>query len=604
MFFNLNIAMNQNNTLVILPFVNSSSDKEFEFFSDGITEEIITALGKINGLKVISRTSSFYFKGKDIPLKEIVNKLNVKMVLEGSVRIAGNQIRISAQLIDSENDFQVWSNTWDRELSNIFEIQDEISLLIADNLREYLGHFEIDNQLITKQTDNLEVYELALKARFLFNKWNPNDVNEAIRLFEEALAADPNHVESMVGIADCYSFLSITGFMNPEIGWQKTVEYTNKGLELEPKHPGLHYILANISFFRECNFSNSMEHAMNVVRFRPNYPEGQQFLFFLFTLRGQLDKAEEYINSALAIDPLNQETQFYRAFFLYRSGKYQSAIESLEKLLEINPKSIPALTVLAYCLVKTGEPNKALDLFDNLPEDLLIEDDKLGVSCLAYILLGNQNQVNKHLSVLESKVSNPEAIQSHSYLFLVYVNLKRFDDAVKLYENTIAGRSPIFMISLSDPLASDMRNDRRYQLIHNKTYRVKANDLDEEPKSQPLLDEPTSLSYTNKLVSYMEQETPYLNPDLSLRHLAELIELHPNQLSWLLNTQLDMNYNYFVNKYRLSHFKELATDKSNSHISLMGLAFESGFNSKTVFNTFFKKETGMTPSAYLKSKTK
>jgi TolB-like protein/AraC-like DNA-binding protein/Tfp pilus assembly protein PilF len=596
--------MNQNNTLVILPFVNSSSDKDFDFFSDGITEEIINALGKINELKVISRTSSFYFKGKDIPLKEIANKLSVKMVLEGSVRIAGNQIRISAQLIDSDNDFQVWSNTWDRELRNIFEIQDEISLLIADNLREYLGHFEIDNQLITNQTDNLEVFELALKARFLFNKWNPNDVNEAISLFEEALEADPNHVESMVGLADCYSFLSITGFMNPDIGWQKTVEYTNKGLELDPKHPGLHYILANISFFKDCNFSDSMEHAMDVVRFRPNYPEGQQFLSFLFMLSGQLNKAEEYINSALAIDPLNQETQFYKAFFLYRSGEYQSAIESLEQLLEANPNSIPAITVLAYCLLKTGTPNKAIELFDNLPEDLLIEDDKLGVSCLAYILLDNQNQVDKHLRELESKVSNPQAIQSHSYLFLVYVNLNRFDDAIKLYENTIADKSPIFMISLSDPLASNIKDDSRYQLLHNKTYKTKTNQISENKQNQPLLDEPTSLNYTNRLITYMEQETPYLNPDLSLRHLAELIEIHPNQLSWLLNTQLDMNYNYFVNKYRLSHFIELATDEANSHISLMGLAFESGFNSKTVFNTFFKKETGMTPSAYLKSKTK
>lgn len=596
--------MNQNNTLVILPFVNSSSDKDFEFFSDGVTEEIITALGKINGLKVISRTSSFYFKGKDIPLKEIASQLNVKMVLEGSVRIAGNQIRISAQLIDSDNDFQVWSNTWDRELSNIFEIQDEISLLIADKLREYLGHFEIDNQLITTQTDDLGVYELALKARFLFNKWNPNDVNEAISLFKVALEADQNHVESMVGIADCYSFLSVTGFMNPDVGWQKTIEYTNKGLELEPKHPGLHYILANVSFFRECNFSNSMEHAMNVVRFRPNYPEGQQFLSFLFMLSGQLDKAEEYINSALAIDPLNQETQFYKAFFLYRSGEYQSAIASLEQLLEANPNSIPAITVLAYSLLKTGTPNKAIELFDNLPEDLLIEDDKLGVSCLAYILLGNQNQLDKHLSELESKVSNPQAIQSHSYLFLVYVNLNRFDDAIKLYENTIADKSPIFMISLSDPLASNIKDDSRYQLLHNRTYKTKTNQISENKQNQPLLDESTSLNYTNRLISYMEQESPYLNPDLSLRHLAELIEINPNQLSWLLNTQLDMNYNYFVNKYRLSHFIELATDKANSHISLMGLAFESGFNSKTVFNTFFKKETGMTPSAYLKSKTK
>jgi adenylate cyclase len=155
-------------TLAVLPFINMSASAEHEYFSDGITEEIINALSKIKSLKVTSRTSSFYFKNKNIPLKQIAQELNVAAILEGSVRVAGDTIRISAQLIQADDDFHFWSETWDRKMENIFAVQDEISLLIADKLREHFGHFEIEEHLVQKQTDTLGAYEYYLKALFHF----------------------------------------------------------------------------------------------------------------------------------------------------------------------------------------------------------------------------------------------------------------------------------------------------------------------------------------------------------------------------------------------------------------------------------------------------
>ena len=146
-------------TIAVLPFVNLSASKDNEYFSDGITEEIINALAKIKSLKVTSRTSSFFFKNKKIPIKQIGEKLGVSTILEGSIRLSGNTIRITAQLIQAEEDFHFWSENWDRKLENIFEIQDEISLIIADKLREQFGHFEIQEHLVEKQTDNIDAYE-------------------------------------------------------------------------------------------------------------------------------------------------------------------------------------------------------------------------------------------------------------------------------------------------------------------------------------------------------------------------------------------------------------------------------------------------------------
>lgn len=149
-----------------------SGSEDMKYFSDGITEEIINALASIPQLKVTSRMSSFFLKNKNIPTRQIAGELNVTTILEGSVRLAANTIRITAQLIQAEEDFRFWSETWDRKLDNIFEIQDEISLFVANKLREQYGHFEIQDRLVEKKTDNLDASEYFLKARFHFNKWN------------------------------------------------------------------------------------------------------------------------------------------------------------------------------------------------------------------------------------------------------------------------------------------------------------------------------------------------------------------------------------------------------------------------------------------------
>ena len=170
----------QNKTIAVLPFANMSSSDENEYFSDGITEEIINALAKIQELKVTSRTSSFFFKGKNIPISQIGKELNVSTIIEGSVRLSGDTIRITAQLIQAKEDFHFWSETWDRKLENIFEIQDEISLLIADKLREHFGHFEIKEHLVSHITGMVRwresVENLVAKGHRKFIEVGPKKV--------------------------------------------------------------------------------------------------------------------------------------------------------------------------------------------------------------------------------------------------------------------------------------------------------------------------------------------------------------------------------------------------------------------------------------------
>ena len=589
------------NSIAVLPFVNLSSDAENEYFSDGITEEIINALAKIDGLKVTSRTSAFFFKGKDVQIAEISQQLNVATILEGSVRLSGKAVRITAQLIQAEEDFHLWSETWDRQLNDIFAVQDEISLLIAEKLREQLGHFEIADHLVSRQTDSLDAYALSLKAKYYFNKWNPQDVRTAISLFEQVIQMDPQHTESYVGLADAYGFMATTEFMPRQEAWQQAVTYTHKAYELDPENAGVHYQLANLAFFTDCNFAEAARHTFRAVELKPSYPEARQYMSFLYMLCGNMDKALHHLQLALAIDPLNQETLFYKAYYAYRAKEFASARQQVEALLDKNPKNLPALIVKAYCLLMLREFDEATSLLESMPPEITIPDEKLGISCLASIMRGDQAKTEDYLPKLKSGAEHNTSFQAHTYLFLAYIWLNRFDEAFDWLEKALAMKSSIFLLSFSDPLAQALKQDARYTSFHQQLYPTIGQETEADEKKEPLLDQATANAYEKNLLDFVENESPYLNPNLSLRLLAEQVEIHPNQLSWLLNEKLDKNFNEFVNHFRVEYFKQLALDASNSHISMIGLAYESGFNSKTVFNTFFKKEVGMTPSAFIKS---
>jgi AraC-like DNA-binding protein len=174
------------------------------------------------------------------------------------------------------------------------------------------------------------------------------------------------------------------------------------------------------------------------------------------------------------------------------------------------------------------------------------------------------------------------------------------DEAFEWLDEAMQMKSSVLLLTFSDPLAEGLQRDPRYTDFHLRLYGHELKAPSNAQKSDPSLDDATVQEYSNRLLDYMKEEQPYLNPGLSLRGLAHQVEVHPNKLSWLLNQKLDKNFNDFINHYRVEHFKKLADDPQNAHISLIGLAYESGFNSKTVFNTYFKKETGMTPSKYMK----
>jgi adenylate cyclase len=598
------------NTIAVLPFANRSASEEIEYFSDGITESIINALAKIDGLTVTSRISSFFYKGKQIPFPEIGETLGVSTILEGSVQLSGESIRITAQLIEAAEDFQFWSETWDRKIDNIFEVQDEISLLIADRLRERYGHFEIQDHLVEPHTENVEAYTLLLKGQQKFNQWNPEDVNLAIDYFERAVELDPQLIDGYLGIADAYSFMAVAGFAPRDKAWKKSIAATESAKKIDPDHAGLNYLLANQYFFYDADFSLSRHYILKSLAAKPTYSEAHQFSSFLYTLKGDFKKAKDHLYFAKSIDPLNQETRFFEANYLYRIGEYDSAKKIINELLEANQQNLPAKVLIIYMLIREGKLEQALQVIHALPPEALAPDERLGFLTLIDAMEGKSTE---HLQTLEKHGEQADAHHAHSYLFVTYANLGRFDDAFSILDKLFKSASSVLLLSFSGPLGKAIHSDPRYKDYHRKIYpevttepEIYTNDqpehldVKETDSKKALLDEESAADCKARLLHLIETEKPYLNPDLSLRLLANQLGIHANQLSWLLNDSMGKNFNTFINHYRVEEFKVRAPLPENAHLTIMSVAYDCGFNSKTVFNTYFKKETGLTPKEFLK----
>jgi adenylate cyclase len=586
-------------TIAVLPFVNMSASEENEYFSDGMTEEIINALAKIDSLKVTSRTSSFFFKGRNIPITEIGNELNVSTILEGSIRLASKQMRITAQLIDVADDFHFWSETWDRELENIFGIQDEISLIIADKLREHFGHLEIQEHLVEKQTDNIDAYEYSLKAKFLRNKWNPEDVKKAISLYEKALDLDPNHHKSHLGLADCYSFLGTTGFMPFEEAWELTIKYTNQALALNCQSSGVHYQLSNQAFFIECDYGKSLSEMQKAIEINPNNAKAQEFISFLYIIAEEREKARKHLEIALSINPLSEETHFFKAYFHYMIEDYPRSLDLLDKCLIANDKNIPAHSIKPLCLLKLGRFDEVISYFDKIPADVVIEGEKTGAIGLAYSLKKDRVNASRYLEKLTAQAKEANGYTADSYLFMMAAVSGNKDKAFEWVIQAIENNSSLLLLRYTDPLAAPIKNDPRYEALKKTIYQTES-EAESVRQKTVLLDALTTSEYSSRLLAHISTNKPYLNPDLSLRSLAKQIDIHPNHLSWILNQSIGLNFNEFINQYRIEAFKANAKAQEYENLTIEGLAYESGFNSKTVFNTYFKRETGLTPKQFLK----
>ncbi|MGB2129439.1 MAG: tetratricopeptide repeat protein [Flavicella sp.] len=579
-----------NNALAVLPFQNMSGNIDDDFFTDGISEEVLNALSKIEGLMVVSRASSFTYKNTKKDINEIGIALGVKYIVEGSVRKYNNQIRISVQLIQAENRFQIWSETYDRELKNIFELQDEISLKVAESIRENFGHFEIKNHLVHKKTNSIQSYSSYLKGRCHQLKWNFNEMDEAIVNFEESIKHDPHFYLPYFGLVQCYGYQLSWGYIAKEKGIALAEENFARGYQLNENSEEAYFALANKYLWVDWNKEAAISNLKKALILNPNNSEFLETFAECYLSMGNFDQALHYIDRAITLSPLSANHYLNKGNILFYHNELEDALKYFGKAIEFDPSMELAKQWFAVCLIQKGDEKHLNKFLDNHPNLLEFHFFKPFFQAI------NKGKVLELNTLPEPK--------DHLLPWSVWLPLygEKKEQAIAQLTSLVSQRVAQCINFQVDPFVKAIKNET----VFAKLGEVEIKKLTEQPKmvkvkSKSLLSPSDQDLYLKKLHNFVQVEKGFLDRDLSLRGLASHMGLNANRLSWLINEVLKKSFNEYINGLRLAEFKNISLKQENQKLSILGLAYECGFNSKSAFNDFFKKAEGITPSQWIKN---
>jgi serine/threonine protein kinase/tetratricopeptide (TPR) repeat protein len=442
--------------IAVLPFKNMSADPENEYFADGMTEEIINALGKLPGIHVASRTSSFAFKGKEVDVREIGDKLGVTTVLEGSVRKVGNRIRLTAQLINVESGYHLWNETYDRQLEDVFAVQDDISRAIVEALTLRLGG---DQGQVVAPTKNLEAYTLYLKGRFFFAKLSEPALRRSLDLFQQALLQDPALARAYAGIADAWCNLA-DDWVAPDDAYPRAKGAAERALQREPELAEAMTSLGKVLGWHEWKFAEAEAQLARAVASAPNYAEAHYVHGTLLPAVGRLHDAIDTMRKALVLDPLSVHYSEWLARFLLFDLDYDAAIAQGERTMEMDEICHRAQHYVGAAYLGKGDPQAALTWFrrGQMLERAPRAWDAMIVRALA--ALGQRDEANEILRRLEEE-SRRQYLRGE-IISTAYAAVGDLDKAFACLERAYQERSAGLLYLKLDPGYEALRGDARY----------------------------------------------------------------------------------------------------------------------------------------------
>jgi serine/threonine protein kinase/Tfp pilus assembly protein PilF len=451
-------ASAKHRSIVVLPFTNMSSDPENEFFADGITEEIINALAQIEDIRVVARTSAFSFKGKHVDLRTLGEILKVTTILEGSIRKSGNRLRIMAQLIDVSDGYHLWSERYDRELKDVFEVQDEIARTIANRLKVTLGA-ERQKPLVRVGTKNLEAYQLYLKGRFHWNKRTPDGMQKAIEYFQEAIEEDLAYALAYTGLADTYNLASFLNVFPPGEVMPKAKAAATRALEIDDGLAEAHVSLGYASFTYDWDWTAAGGHFEQALAVNPSYVRNHAFYPLYLSSLGRFEEAVATAKRALDLDPASPAVSHVLAVQLYLSRQFDQAIQQCHKTLEMDPHYAVAYAMLGQAYASKGCYREAVPDLDKYLELSRGGAAALALLGYAHARLGERNEALRILDELGA-VSKRSFVTAF-FFALVYAGLEDRDQAFMWLEKACEERfnrlAYVKVEALWDPLRSDPR---------------------------------------------------------------------------------------------------------------------------------------------------
>lgn len=443
--------------LAVLPLDNISPDPNDEYFAAGLTDELITVLSRVKGLEVIARTSVLRYKGGIKQVATIGRELQVGSVLEGSVRKAGNRIRVTAQLINASSEAHLWAEAYDRQLDDIFAVQSEIAEKVAEALRLRLSSDEIRSQAVP----NLDAYTLRLRGRFAGTNLSKESLLKAVDYYERAVALVPNYAACFADLAQAWILLGFFEFLPPEDAFPKAKAYATRAIGLDETVAEGHVAMGRLLRLSEWKYEEADEELRRAVELEPNLASAHAFRAQGLMSLGRSDEATREAERALELDPFSATTcQILGTVYLY-SSRYDQAIELYQRALEIDPNSAFPLGNLGLAYVQKGEFDRGVTLLERATSIEGSNPSSLDDLAYAYGKAGRRDDVKKILEkLLEMRKDSKRAAPA---IAGAYTTLGEYDKAFEWLARALQEHTPYLASIARDFIFEPIKSDPRFK---------------------------------------------------------------------------------------------------------------------------------------------
>jgi serine/threonine-protein kinase len=449
------------NSIAVLPFTNVSAEAENEYFCDGLAEELLNTLAKIEDLKVAARTSAFSFKNKNVEISEIGKTLNVKTVLEGSVRKSGNRLRISVQLVNAADGYHLWSERYDRQMRDIFDVQDEITLAVVDALKvKLLG--EEKAAILKRYTDNPEAYELYLKGEYLWlNRRKDNWAEQILTYYQRALEKDPNFALAHIGIAQCYIRLSGQQKISGREAESKAKSSIIKALEIDGTLAQAHNALAELKYQYEYDWAGAEKEFKKAIELNPNVAAIRLAYGWFLMLAARFDETTTEMEKARELDPSSLTINVSRGRLFYFSRRYDQALQHFQTIIPVEPNSAAAYFSLCQIYQQKQMHAEAFEAFIKYQRLIGMPPEKAEELQKAFKVSGYPGFLRKLLDACETRAKTEHV--SPAEFAELYTHLGQKEEAFAWLEKTFDERDPFIVQLKINPAFDGLRDDPRFQ---------------------------------------------------------------------------------------------------------------------------------------------
>jgi len=446
-------------SVAVLPFLNLNAEPDSEYFSDGLTEELIHALSRLPGLQVVSRTSAFEFKGKAQNVHKIGEQLKVSAVVEGSVRKVDDRIRVSIQLVNVSDGYCLWSRRFDCRMKDIFEVQEEIAQSIADLLKVELGS-KAGTGLVKRYTGSFEAYDLYLRGRFQWNKRSGEGFQKALEYFERALALDSGYAPAHAGIADYHVSLASWGLAPPAETWPKAKDAVTRALQADDSLAEAHASMGIIRMWYEWDWKEAEREFLRAIELNPGQPLPHIQYNLLLVQTGRFEEAEEHVRAALDCDPLSVPANVYLAGVLHYRRDYDGSLQQARRALELDANDIEAHVVMALNYEQKRDYAQAIAELELAHK--LADYNPLILAPLASCY-GGAGDKGKALTLLdEMNTAATQAYVAPISWVMLYLGIGDLEHAFEWLEKAAEARDPLLCYLKVGPIYDAIRDDPRY----------------------------------------------------------------------------------------------------------------------------------------------